>query len=317
MDLSQSSEASEVFQRPKMSRSRRKKDTKSPPSSQSDWSFSSQSGQPPKIKGRSIVIAGSSLGIVKEHKRVTTIKTVKTKKAIKRVKTSSASKTVKTIKPSSASTPQTARNSFPPLQFSVLKKRPRSSTAQGWTESLDRDHQTHSKTKMKRAKESHTNINTSTRKRAATHTTKSSNRAATHTTKTSNRAATHATTTDDVSESEEEAPYSQSFISERTTSKDLRKQLLALEDCVPDKQKPSEKREPIRPGDIIAYYHPLFKHGEKKGFRVTQVLGTTSTPQNGSRLDLDNGDFLPEDTTITRVGEYMNGSVIRHMGLAR
>ena len=306
MDLSQSSEASELFQRPKMSRSRRKKDTKSPPSSQSsDWSFSSQSGQPPKIKGRSIVIAGSSLGILKEHKGVTTVKTVKTKKAIKRVKTSSAS------------TPQTARNSFPPLQFSVLKKRPRSSTAQGWTESLDRDHQTHSKAKMKRAKESHTNINTSTRKRAASHTTKSSKLAATHTTKSSNRAATHTTTTDDVSESEEEAPYSQSFISERTTSKDLRKQLLALEDCVPDKQKPSEKREPIRPGDIIAYYHPLFKHGEKKGFRVTQVLGTTSTPQNGSRLDLDNGDFLPEDTTITRVGEYMNGSVIRHMGLAR
>jgi hypothetical protein len=75
------------------------------------------------------------------------------------------------------------------------------------------------------------------------------------------------------------------------------------------------KKEPLRPGDVILYNHPVFVAGSKESIRVTQVLSTD--PDQRMPLSLANGEFLPADTYVRRIKEYKNGALIEHPGISR
>eukprot|EP00977_Amphora_coffeiformis_P026242 scaffold25040_cov85-Amphora_coffeaeformis.AAC.1 len=96
----------------------------------------------------------------------------------------------------------------------------------------------------------------------------------------------------------------------KTEDRLLYPHLAALDDDSDDKDAKSRKdREPLRPGDIISYYNPVYIFGNIEGYRVTQVLGTKRQARDGCLLDLDNGEYLPSDTRIRRVGEFRKGKV--------
>jgi len=75
------------------------------------------------------------------------------------------------------------------------------------------------------------------------------------------------------------------------------------------------KKEPLRPGDIILYTNPLYVCGNRAGLRVTQVLSTD--PSLDVPLELDNGEYLPKDTSVKRIKEYKYGTLIDHPGTYR
>ena len=64
--------------------------------------------------------------------------------------------------------------------------------------------------------------------------------------------------------------------------------------------------EPLRPGDVIVYNHPVFVAVSKESIRVTQVLSTE--PDVGMPLSLCNGEFLPVDTDVRRIQKYKYGA---------
>ena len=78
-------------------------------------------------------------------------------------------------------------------------------------------------------------------------------------------------------------------------------------------------REPLRPGDVIAYTHPLYVAGHRDGLRVALILGTRPTGRHGHNSDhvaltLDNGEILPGDTQVRRCKEYRQGRLRHHRG---
>lgn len=58
--------------------------------------------------------------------------------------------------------------------------------------------------------------------------------------------------------------------------------------------------EPIRPGDVIEYYHPLFIFGDKRGLRTATVISVDPKNRN-SVLTLNNGESLPIDVKVRRI----------------
>lgn len=129
----------------------------------------------------------------------------------------------------------------------------------------------------------------------------------------------HGATDDDFSsDSDMEIPYTQNLGLDEPVS--LARQLadFEAEDSDTENKTLKRKREPIRPGDVIAYYNPAFIYGNPLGFRVTQVLATFG-PNNteGRLLDLDNAEILPDDTRVKRIGEYRDGRVVKHPGVYR
>jgi hypothetical protein len=73
--------------------------------------------------------------------------------------------------------------------------------------------------------------------------------------------------------------------------------------------------EPLRPGDVIVYNHPISVAG-KESIRVTQVLATD--PGLAIPLSLANGEFPPADTYVRRIREYKDWALlIAHLGISR
>ena len=81
----------------------------------------------------------------------------------------------------------------------------------------------------------------------------------------------------------------------------------------PDRVKAQNRREPLRPNDIIFYTCPVFIAGTIAGERRAVVLGTNPN-HNKFPLILDNSEQLPWDTTIQRIGEYHKGEIYEHHG---
>ena len=64
-------------------------------------------------------------------------------------------------------------------------------------------------------------------------------------------------------------------------------------------------QEPLRPGDVIQYTHPMYVAGNRAGHRVSQIMAIhPHRPE--FVLDLDNGELLPKDHRIKRVQEYVS-----------
>ena len=59
------------------------------------------------------------------------------------------------------------------------------------------------------------------------------------------------------------------------------------------------KNEPIRPGDCLLYYSPVFAAGDKRGKREATVISVD--PKRNPILMLSNSEHLPENTQVCRV----------------
>jgi hypothetical protein len=82
----------------------------------------------------------------------------------------------------------------------------------------------------------------------------------------------------------------------------------------PDKQTFIEKsKEPIRPGDVINYYCPIFESGEPHGLRENSVLAVV--PNDKFPLVVSNGDGLPSTTQVKHIKVYRNNILMDHCGL--
>ena len=71
-----------------------------------------------------------------------------------------------------------------------------------------------------------------------------------------------------------------------------------------------KQTEPLRPGDVIQYTHPIYRAGDKQGQRVTAVLSTD--PHAPHMLVLDNGEVLPNETSVKRVKVWERGTLYPH-----
>lgn len=69
-----------------------------------------------------------------------------------------------------------------------------------------------------------------------------------------------------------------------------------------------EKKEPLRPGDIVTYDHPMMVAG--KHDRVQAMVIETMDDS----IVLDNGDVLDEGTCVARVEEYRDQRRYPHNG---
>ena len=107
--------------------------------------------------------------------------------------------------------------------------------------------------------------------------------------------------TSDEEDGEMEIPYAQAFDESQ----------VRLKSALSDK-----KTEPLRPGDVLFYWHPTMVVGRAEGKRVAQVLQTD--PSRDIPLELSTGDILEVEHHVQRVFEYKkNGKLLRHHGISR
>lgn len=115
----------------------------------------------------------------------------------------------------------------------------------------------------------------------------------------------------DILESSDDEVHSSSSLTNNTTGIEERDEL--RENVLPDWYLSEEthptyevpSNEPLRSGDVIFYYHPVFGAGTKLGERTATVLAVR--PENDVILRLDNNECLDNDHQIQRVKENING----------
>ncbi|KAL7551083.1 hypothetical protein ACHAWF_014281 [Thalassiosira exigua] len=73
--------------------------------------------------------------------------------------------------------------------------------------------------------------------------------------------------------------------------------------------------EPIRPGDVIEYYSPIFVAGDPRGQRHATVL--TVKADEDSSLVLSNGEVIPDDTKVKRIKVKSGDELLDHPGIYR
>ena len=76
-----------------------------------------------------------------------------------------------------------------------------------------------------------------------------------------------------------------------------------------------QSNEPIRPGDVIEYYSPIFVAGDARGLRQATVLSTD--PNDDMPLVLSNGEGLPTNTKVKRIKVNEGGDLLDHSGIFR
>ncbi len=82
----------------------------------------------------------------------------------------------------------------------------------------------------------------------------------------------------------------------------------------PDKLLCSDKStEPIRPGDVILYYCPIFVTGNPRGLQETTILAVN--PNGNNPLGLSNGDGIPNTTHVKRIKVFCNNILMEHSGI--
>lgn len=73
--------------------------------------------------------------------------------------------------------------------------------------------------------------------------------------------------------------------------------------------------EPLRVGDVIEYYSPIFVAGDPRGLREATVLAID--PKKEYPLVLDNAEYIPNDTSVKRVKVMSGGELVDHPGIFR
>ena len=74
--------------------------------------------------------------------------------------------------------------------------------------------------------------------------------------------------------------------------------------------------EPIRPGDVIEYYSPIYVAGDPRGLRQSTVLAV-DPKDDSSPLVLDNGEGLPTNTKVKRIKVKSGDDLLEHPGIFR
>ena len=74
--------------------------------------------------------------------------------------------------------------------------------------------------------------------------------------------------------------------------------------------------EPIRPGDEIEYYSPIFVSGDRRGLRQATVLSIDPKDEEAP-LVLSNGECIPNDTKVKRIKVMTGGELLDHPGIFR
>lgn len=73
--------------------------------------------------------------------------------------------------------------------------------------------------------------------------------------------------------------------------------------------------EPIRPGDVIEYYCPIYVSGDARGLRHATVLSVD--PNDVMPLVLSNGEGLPSSTKVKRIKVRSGNELVDHPGIFR
>jgi hypothetical protein len=73
--------------------------------------------------------------------------------------------------------------------------------------------------------------------------------------------------------------------------------------------------EPIRPGDVIEYYSPIYVAGDPRGLRRATVLSID--PKDSMPLVLSNGEGLPKNIKVKRVKVVSGDDLLDHPGIFR
>ncbi len=76
-----------------------------------------------------------------------------------------------------------------------------------------------------------------------------------------------------------------------------------------------QSNEPIRPGDVIEYYCPIFVSGDARGLRLATVLAVD--PNNIMPLVLSNGEGLHSSTKVKRIKVMSGDELVDHPGIFR
>ena len=76
-----------------------------------------------------------------------------------------------------------------------------------------------------------------------------------------------------------------------------------------------QSNEPIRPGDVIEYYCPIFVSGDARGLRQATVLAVD--PNDAMPLVLSNGEGLPNGTKVKRIKVMSDNELVDHPGIFR
>ena len=75
-------------------------------------------------------------------------------------------------------------------------------------------------------------------------------------------------------------------------------------------------KEPIRRGDLIEYYSPIYVAGDARGLRQATVLAVD--PKNEMPLVLSNGENIPNNTKLKRIKIMLEtGDLVDHPGIFR
>lgn len=73
--------------------------------------------------------------------------------------------------------------------------------------------------------------------------------------------------------------------------------------------------EPIRPGDVIEYYSPIYVAGDPRGLRRATVLSID--PKDSMPLVLSNGEGLPNNVKVKRIKVMSGDDLLDHPGIFR
>ena len=87
----------------------------------------------------------------------------------------------------------------------------------------------------------------------------------------------------------------------------------------PDNFEPIDENEtsnePMRVGDVIQYYSPIFVAGDPRGLREATVLAID--PKKENPLVLDNAEYIPNDINVKRIKVISGGELVDHPGIFR
>jgi len=88
----------------------------------------------------------------------------------------------------------------------------------------------------------------------------------------------------------------------------------------------NQSNEPIKPGDVIEYFSPIYVMGDERGRRITTVISVNPNNKNSNRgvIKVNNDEYLPLDLKIRRIktlihDKYNNKktTLIDHPGIYR
>ena len=77
-----------------------------------------------------------------------------------------------------------------------------------------------------------------------------------------------------------------------------------------------KNKEPLRPGDVIQYFSPIYCAGDPRGLRTATVISTDPFSK-GYMIRLDNTEMVPNEHMVKRIKVVEKGKLYEHPGFYR